>query len=351
MAGSRISPDDLETASTAELISELKRRHHVLNRKPANVAVALTLAPKHEGSSSSGSSDDRTMSALSELIARPQCRRGFVLDGFPRTVPQASRLSEELAKQDKALDAVLFLDAPEDVLLERCQGRRLYHDQHRVPFEKDASLLRQYFVRAGILRDVDASAGLEQVGTSCIESAVMFASSRRKVRAANVLAAVCRRGDRWSLSLELFRDLALRRYDPDAVSYNTALSACQTGSCWGLSAELLGQMRSLNYKLDEAGCNAASGSYAEGGCWEESLDMLAYMRLRRLTLQAASGSATAAACDRSSSWRWVLSIVRSLGREDAAAAPSAAPVVDSEVMGVALRASVKASCGCLAAQI
>mmetsp|Transcript_9402 Transcript_9402/g.22427 ORF Transcript_9402/g.22427 Transcript_9402/m.22427 type:complete len:236 (+) Transcript_9402:39-746(+) len=227
MAGSRISPDDLETASTAELISELKRRHHVLNRKPANVAVVgppcigkhtqsdairrafgicRITAQELRGSSSSGSSDDRTMSALSELIARPQCRRGFVLDGFPRTVPQASRLSEELAKQDKALDAVLFLDAPEDVLLERCQGRmvhpasgRLYHDQHRVPFEKDvddftgeplnrpefqeskfkeevqryqkdASLLRQYFVRAGILRDVDASAGLEQVGTSCIES-------------------------------------------------------------------------------------------------------------------------------------------------------------------------------------
>mmetsp|Transcript_48391 Transcript_48391/g.90661 ORF Transcript_48391/g.90661 Transcript_48391/m.90661 type:complete len:236 (+) Transcript_48391:53-760(+) len=227
MAAGRVSPDDLESVSTAELVSELKRRHHLLNRRPANVAViGPPCVGKHSqsdalrrafgicrisaqdllGNSSRGSMDESALSTLTELVARPQCRRGFVLDGFPKTVPQASRVQEELTKQGRPLDTVLFLDAAEDVLLERCQGRmihessgRLYHDQHRPPFDKDvddftgeplvrpdfqepkfreeleryqkdASLLRQFFAKAGLARDVDANGGFEQVGTSCIET-------------------------------------------------------------------------------------------------------------------------------------------------------------------------------------
>ncbi|CAJ1331285.1 unnamed protein product [Effrenium voratum] len=151
MAG-RVSPEDLETVPTAELITELKRRHHLLSRKPANLAVfGPPCVGKHTqsdalrrafgicrisgrellGSEGTGSLDERALASLAALLERPECRRGFVLDGFPRTLPQASRLQEELAKQNKTLDAAIFLEAPEDVLMERCQGRLVHEASGR----------------------------------------------------------------------------------------------------------------------------------------------------------------------------------------------------------------------------
>jgi adenylate kinase len=50
--------------------------------------------------------------------------RGFVMDGFPRTIEQAERLDDALAAMDLALDAVLVLNAPEDVVVRRISGRR-----------------------------------------------------------------------------------------------------------------------------------------------------------------------------------------------------------------------------------
>ena len=58
---------------------------------------------------------------------------GFLLDGFPRTVPQADALSEELDKRGRRLMAALLIDAPDDVVVKRLSGRRqcskghLYH--------------------------------------------------------------------------------------------------------------------------------------------------------------------------------------------------------------------------------
>ena len=53
----------------------------------------------------------------------PDAEPGFLLDGFPRTVPQAKWLGELLHTNDHDLDAVLLLDAPDDVLLERMLAR------------------------------------------------------------------------------------------------------------------------------------------------------------------------------------------------------------------------------------
>jgi adenylate kinase len=58
---------------------------------------------------------------------------GFLLDGFPRTIPQADALSEELEKRGRRLMAALLIDAPDDVVVKRLSGRRqcskghLYH--------------------------------------------------------------------------------------------------------------------------------------------------------------------------------------------------------------------------------
>lgn len=69
--------------------------------------------------------------AVEERIAREDCRRGFILDGFPRTRPQAEALDLALlsaaggATAGHGLDAVFFFATPEDVVVRRLSGRRV----------------------------------------------------------------------------------------------------------------------------------------------------------------------------------------------------------------------------------
>jgi adenylate kinase len=60
---------------------------------------------------------------IGERIAAPDCRRGFILDGFPRTVPQAEALDTMLAAHDTRLDHVILMEVDEAVLVDRLSGR------------------------------------------------------------------------------------------------------------------------------------------------------------------------------------------------------------------------------------
>jgi len=67
--------------------------------------------------------DDVMLGIIRALLAKPEYRKGFVLDGFPRTVPQAEGLDGILAEGAKAIDRVVFLDIPEATAIERLTAR------------------------------------------------------------------------------------------------------------------------------------------------------------------------------------------------------------------------------------
>lgn len=68
-------------------------------------------------------SDDVVNQIVSERIDEPDCRKGFILDGFPRTVPQAEALTEMLRAKGQKLDAVIELKVDEAALVERMKRR------------------------------------------------------------------------------------------------------------------------------------------------------------------------------------------------------------------------------------
>lgn len=69
--------------------------------------------------------DDVTVQMVMEHIKRPDCARGVVFDGFPRTDAQARALDKGFAADDKKVSAAILLDVPEQALIERLTARRV----------------------------------------------------------------------------------------------------------------------------------------------------------------------------------------------------------------------------------
>ncbi len=69
--------------------------------------------------------DDITIRMVMERLSRPDCAVGALLDGFPRTIPQAEALQKALAEKGLSINLVVNIVVPDDVLVERVTGRRL----------------------------------------------------------------------------------------------------------------------------------------------------------------------------------------------------------------------------------
>lgn len=69
--------------------------------------------------------DEVTIGVVKERLLESDCKKGFLLDGFPRTIAQAESLESFLKENGIAIDAVLDVDVPVDVLVKRIVGRRI----------------------------------------------------------------------------------------------------------------------------------------------------------------------------------------------------------------------------------
>jgi adenylate kinase len=136
---------------------------------------------------------------VSQVVTRtvePDAKRGFLLDGFPRTTPQAEELGRLLAGRDQKLDVVLALEVPTELLVERAVGRRtdkrtgqIYHVKYNPPpasvgaadleqraddqedvvrkrldaYAKMTADLLPYYEKLGLLRRVNGVGAVEEV--------------------------------------------------------------------------------------------------------------------------------------------------------------------------------------------
>jgi adenylate kinase len=115
--------------------------------------------------------DDATMDeVVREHLRHVDLDRGFLLDGYPRTLAQAKTLAGILAAAGRPLDAVLLLTVPERELMRRALARGRSDDREEVVQERlrvyreETEPLIGYYRRLGLLREVDGNQPIEEVG-------------------------------------------------------------------------------------------------------------------------------------------------------------------------------------------
>ncbi|MCD8130320.1 MAG: adenylate kinase [Lachnospiraceae bacterium] len=144
--------------------------------------------------------DELTVKILLDRVAQPDCENGYVLDGFPRTIPQAEVLDRALSKLGDAVDYAVNVDVPDENIVRRMSGRRAclscgatYHVEHIPPkkegvcdvcgqplvlrdddrpetvknrlkvYHEQTRPLIDFYKEKGILRTVDGTADMKDV--------------------------------------------------------------------------------------------------------------------------------------------------------------------------------------------
>jgi adenylate kinase len=126
--------------------------------------------------------DDVVVAIVADRIDKPDARNGFILDGFPRTVPQAEALDRMLAKKGMRLDAVVQLEVDPDILVRRIEnrveqaklrGEPLRADdspeilkQRLAAYEAQTAPLVKHYREEGALRTVDGMASIGDVAAA-----------------------------------------------------------------------------------------------------------------------------------------------------------------------------------------
>jgi adenylate kinase len=149
--------------------------------------------------------DDVTIAMVRERLSQPDCAGGALLDGFPRTPPQAEALARMLADFHGKVDVVPYIKVPEEILVERLSGRwtcraegHVYHEKYNPPREpgrcdidgselyqreddkaetvinrirvyfKQTMPLIEYYRQQGVLVEVDGNQPIERVSADIL---------------------------------------------------------------------------------------------------------------------------------------------------------------------------------------
>lgn len=151
--------------------------------------------------------DELVVSIVKDRLSKDDCKEGFLLDGFPRTVEQAEALDSELSQMGIKLDKVVNIDADEGILIERVTGRRIcktcgatYHINNMPPkvegicdidqgtlyqrdddkvetvktriqvYLKQTQPLIKYYKDKGLILDVDGTRPIDEVFKTIVDS-------------------------------------------------------------------------------------------------------------------------------------------------------------------------------------
>ncbi|MFE6286540.1 adenylate kinase [Streptomyces sp. NPDC057877] len=147
--------------STGDLFREHITRRTALGRDAERYLDAGQLVPDHV-----------TTGMVRRRLGEPDAQQGFLLDGFPRTLPQAQALTAILSSSGAPLDAVLELTAPADVVVERLLSRgrpddteQIIRHRQRVYRHQTLPLLTHY---APLVRTVHAVGTVEDITTRAL---------------------------------------------------------------------------------------------------------------------------------------------------------------------------------------
>jgi adenylate kinase len=154
--------------STGDMLRAAVKAGTPLGRQVEHIMASGALCP-----------DDVVVAIVEDRIEQPDARKGFILDGFPRTVAQAEALDRMLKRHGTGLDAVIELKVDEAALIRRiesrvatmtAQGQQLRSDDspavlHRrlAAYREQTAPLIAYYRRHGLLRSVDGMKTVENV--------------------------------------------------------------------------------------------------------------------------------------------------------------------------------------------
>jgi adenylate kinase len=149
--------------STGEMLREAVKSGTPVGRQVKEIMAKGGLVP-----------DSIVVSLVAQRIEQPDARKGFILDGFPRTVPQAAALDRLLASRGLSLGAVIELRVDEDALVRRIESRiaemKERGEELRAYRQQTAPLIA-YYRHQGVLKTVNGMAAIPDV-TAAIDKAL-----------------------------------------------------------------------------------------------------------------------------------------------------------------------------------
>ena len=174
-----LGPPGSGKGTQAEVIAETLGVPHVSTGDMLRAAVdeGSELGRKVEEIMGAGElvDDDTMAEVVRARLAKDDARKGFILDGYPRTLPQAETLEGILDGRDEELDAVVLIEVPEEELVRRSLERQRADDTEEVIRERQrvyrhkTEPLIDHYREHGLLREVDGHAPIEEVTSRILE--------------------------------------------------------------------------------------------------------------------------------------------------------------------------------------